>query len=144
MKDDAIVTQGLTKRFGSFSAVKDVNLHIKSGDVYALVGPNGAGKTTLVKMLVGLLAPTEGTARLFGHDVGREPIRAKEQFGYVSDDPTAYDYLTGKEFLVLTGRLRGMSETALTDRIKELVPLFPIEGCVSRKHHDETASPHHR
>jgi len=132
MKDDAIVTQGLTKRFGSFSAVTEVNLRVRKGDVYALVGPNGAGKTTLVKMLVGLLAPTGGYASLFGHNVMTQPVSAKELFGYVSDDPTAYEYLSGREFLTLTGRLRGMTERVLTERIGKLTSLFPIEDILSR------------
>src|SRR3990172_5231260 len=128
----AIESVGLTKKFGTFSAVSDVNLHVQKGDVYALVGPNGAGKTTLVKMLVGLLAPTGGSALLFGHNVMTQPVRAKELFGYVSDDPTAYEYLSGREFLILKGRLRGMTERVLTERIGKLTSLFPIEDILSQ------------
>jgi ABC-2 type transport system ATP-binding protein len=128
----AIITHGLTKRFDTFTAVNSVNLSVKEGDLYALIGANGAGKTTLLKLLVGLLLPTAGTASIFGHDITRDPLAAKQHFGYVSDDPSAYDFLTGKEFLILTGRLRGMDGSALRDRIAELSDLFPIRDILSR------------
>lgn len=121
-----IVTNNLTKRFGSFTAVDGVNLSVPEGVVYALIGPNGAGKTTLIKLLVGLLIPTRGIAAVSGFDIVKRPLSAKKEIGYVPDDPSAYDYLTGLEFLMLTGRLRGMKEAEIKKRIEELMPLFPI------------------
>jgi len=128
---DAIVTSGLTKRFGTFTAVDSVSLAIKEGETYALIGPNGAGKTTLIKILVGLLIPTGGSAFIFGNDVRKNPIAAKRMFGYVSDDPSAYEYLSGSEFLTLTGRLRGMTGSEVSRRIGQLTPLFPIADIIS-------------
>jgi ABC-2 type transport system ATP-binding protein len=133
---DAITTKHLTKRFGpstgGFTAVKDVTFSVGEGEIYALVGPNGAGKTTLLKLLVGLLSPTSGTASIHTYDVIHTPVAAKRQFGYVSDDPTAYEYLTGREFLTLTGRLRGLPEVKLRARIKELIPVFPIADIIDQ------------
>lgn len=121
-------TQHLTKKFGTFTAVDSVSLTINAGERFALIGNNGAGKTTLMKMLTGLLIPDSGTAAIAGHDVAKESLLAKKNVGYMSDDPSAYDYLTGEEFLILTGRLRNMSETALQKRLTELTSLFPIQA----------------
>lgn len=126
----AISTGNLTKRFGTFTAVDSVNLSINEGELYALIGPNGAGKTTLIKMLVGLLIPTSGNAVIAGHDVMHQPLLAKREIGYVSDDPSAYDYLTGLEFLMLTGRLRGMTGAQVKKRIEELLRIFPVTDIV--------------
>lgn len=128
----AIETKNLTKRFGDFEAVKEVNLKIEKGGTYALIGPNGAGKTTLMKIIVGLLSPTSGTATIFGHDITKEPRIVKQFFGYIPDNPMAYDYLTGWEFLSLTGNLRGMEKVRLEKRIKELACLFPIEDILGQ------------
>lgn len=122
----------LSKKFGSFTAVNAADLSLAAGERLALIGNNGAGKTTLMKMLVGLMIPDAGTARIAGHDITTMPLLAKQQLGYMSDDPTAYDYLSGEEFLILTGRLRGMSETAINHRLAELSKLFPIHSILSQ------------
>lgn len=123
---NAVETHGLTKRFGSLTAVDGVSLRVDEGDRYALVGPNGSGKTTFIKMLVGLLLPSAGSAQVYGQDVVEKPLAVKENIGYVSDDPEAYEYLTGYEFLTLTGRLRGMTGAKLDERIEELASMFPL------------------
>lgn len=122
----AVETHALTKRFGDLTAVDGVSLQIKEGERFALVGPNGSGKTTFIKMLVGLLLPSAGTAAVFGSDAVEQPLTVKEHIGYVSDDPEAYEFLTGYEFLTLTGRLRGMTKGKIEERIGELTPMFPI------------------
>ncbi len=121
-----IHTEHLTKTFGKFTAVEDINLDIKAGDIYALIGPNGAGKTTLVKMLTGLLEPSSGTASIAGFNIRTHPVHAKTAFGYVPDDPPGYEFLSGMEFLIFTGRLRGMKDSSLTHRIGELKHIFPV------------------
>jgi ABC-2 type transport system ATP-binding protein len=133
MENTMIKTDGLTRDFGNVRAVDGVNLDIKCGDIYALIGPNGAGKTTLIKMLVGLLNPTKGKAFIYGHDIMRDPIEAKKCFGYVSDNPIVYDYLTGYEFLNMTGVLRGMKEKEIKSRLMELVEIFPLKDILSQK-----------
>ncbi len=122
-----LTTHHLTKQFGSFMAVNAVDLTLEAGDCYALIGENGAGKTTFMKLLVGLLLPSAGTAIIAGHDTIKQSLEAKRQLGYMSDDPSAYEYLTGQEFLILTGKLRELEGEKLTRRIAELATLFPIQ-----------------
>lgn len=122
----AIETHNLSKYFGEIKAVSDVNLKIQKGQISSMIGPNGAGKSTLIKLLVGLLAPSKGSANIFGYDIVSQPELAKGTFGYISDDPTAYGYLTGAEFLGLTGNLRGIPTSKLKVRIEELKNLFPL------------------
>lgn len=123
----AIQTQKLSKSYGKLDAVNHVSLTVKPKEIYALIGPNGAGKTTLIKLLVGLLTPTFGSVEICGHDIVKYPMKAKEQFGYVSDDPNVYEYLSGMEFLDLTGKLRQIPPQLLSKRIDDLSKLFPFD-----------------
>ncbi len=129
----AISTFKLSKNFGLVSAVNEVTLAINPGEIYALVGPNGAGKTTLLKLLVGLLAPTSGNAVIYGHDIAEEPIEAKKMFAFISDDPKAYNYLTGREFLSLTANLRQIPAKTAEERIEKLKALFPISDIIDQR-----------
>lgn len=134
MEEYAILTENLVKKFTSgLEAVSKVNLKIRQGEIYALMGENGAGKTTLIKILTGLMLPTSGKAFIFGEDVIKSPISAKKLFGYVSDNPTAYDYLSGREFLYLTGYLREIPEKVLTEKIENLSGLFPLKEVIDQK-----------
>jgi ABC-2 type transport system ATP-binding protein len=141
-----IETDKLCKNFGPVKAVQDVNLKVKKGEIFALIGPNGAGKTTLIKMLTGLLKPDQGRVLICGFDIDREPVEVKACFGYVPDNPVVYDYLTGYEFLKLTGNLRGLGFAQISKRIGELVKIFPIGeilnyrmGSYSRGNRQKTA-----
>lgn len=133
MNNFAIFTSGISKTFNDKKAVSDVDLKISSGEIYALIGPNGAGKTTLIKMLVGLLNPTNGKILIYDKDIVSQPTEAKKLFGYVSDNPIVYDFLTGYEFLTLTGSLRGLSSGETKKRINELSGLFPIQEIINQK-----------
>ena len=128
----AIKVENLSKNFGRLTAVSSVNLKIRVGEIYALIGPNGAGKTTLIKMIVGLLSPDSGYVSIFDHNIIKQPEEAKKLFGYISDNPTAYDFLTGKEFLFLTGSLRMMKKETINKRINELVNLFPLKNIINQ------------
>lgn len=130
--EHVIEVSSVSKRFTETDAVKNVSFTVSAGDIFALVGPNGAGKTTLLKMIVGLLQPDSGNIYVGGYDIVCMPVAAKKCFGYVSDDPSAYDYLTGIEFLSLTGRLRGMNQSDIHARIKELSELFPIKDILKK------------
>jgi ABC-2 type transport system ATP-binding protein len=101
---------GLTKRYddGGIVAVDDLNLAIQPGELFGFLGPNGAGKTTTIKMLVGLLTPTAGVARVAGFDITKNPGDAKQQIGYIPDNPFLYEKLTGREFLDFIADLYGM------------------------------------
>lgn len=125
-----IMTHALSKSFGATHAVRSVSLQVKKGEIYALVGPNGAGKSTFIKLLVGLLDATSGKAEINGYSIATEPEAAKDQFGYISDDPTSYEYLSGREFLELTGNLRRMRSEEVKHRIHELLSLFPLQTVI--------------
>jgi ABC-2 type transport system ATP-binding protein len=95
----------LTKRFGSFTAVDELCLDIREGEIFGFLGPNGAGKTTTIRMMMGLLKPTAGRIVLGAHDLAIDPIAAKAQTGFVPDQPYVYDKITGREFLHFVGGL---------------------------------------
>ncbi|HEY0112083.1 MAG TPA: ATP-binding cassette domain-containing protein [Allosphingosinicella sp.] len=118
----AIETEGLARRFGRQEAVRGVDLHVPQRAVYGFLGQNGAGKTTTIRMLLSLLRPTAGVARLFGHDVARERIRAARLIGSLVETPCHYDHLTGRENLRLTARLLRTAVSEI-DRVLELVEL---------------------
>jgi ABC-2 type transport system ATP-binding protein len=121
-----IRTENLTKRFGDNAAVDGLNLEIKAGEFFCFLGPNGAGKTTTIKMLTGLLHPTEGRALLGGHDIQREPVEAKRLIGYIPDSPFLYEKLTGREFMRFVAGLYQMDGQGAVARSDELLKLFGI------------------
>ncbi|MGH7531809.1 MAG: ATP-binding cassette domain-containing protein, partial [Gemmatimonadales bacterium] len=89
----------LTKRYGTFTAVDDISLHVPRGELFGFLGPNGAGKTTTLRMIAGILQPTTGTVAVAGYDVATDPVAAKQTLGFIPDRPYVYDKLTGAEFL---------------------------------------------
>ena len=101
----------ITKSYnGNYKAVDNLNLEIKDGEIYGLLGPNGAGKTTTIKMITGIIAPTNGTIEINNIDINKEPIKAKEQFGYVPDSPDMFLRLTGIEYLNFMADVYGVSK----------------------------------
>jgi ABC-type multidrug transport system ATPase subunit len=105
--DLAVVTDGLTKRFGDFVAVDSIDLRVESGTVVSLLGPNGAGKTTMVRMLATLSEPTSGTATVCGYDVVREADAVRSVISLTGQFAALEDNLTARENLLLMARLRG-------------------------------------
>ncbi|NRA96774.1 MAG: ABC transporter ATP-binding protein, partial [Planctomycetes bacterium] len=99
----------LTKVYGTFTAVSELDFRVDASEIVALLGPNGAGKTTTIKMLMGILAASGGTARIRGHDCFRERADVMRYVGYVPDDPVFYDYLRGSEVLRFVAEMHGMS-----------------------------------
>jgi len=128
-----IECQGLTKRFGQFTAVDHVTFKIDKGSIFGFLGPNGSGKSTVIRMLCGLLEPSDGTARIGGHEVVRELEQIKSLIGYMSQKFSLYDELTVYENLVFYGRLYGLRGDALTKRREELVALTHIEPYLDRR-----------
>ena len=124
---EAIVTQGLTKKFNGLVAVDHINFKVKSGEIFGLLGPNGAGKTTTINMLITLLKPTEGTAYVSGFDIRREPEKIRERIGVVFQDMTVDRNLTGYENMWLHGKLYNIPEKELKRRIKELLEFVELE-----------------
>jgi ABC-2 type transport system ATP-binding protein len=117
---------GLEKRYGDTYAVKGVDLAVYPGEIFGFLGPNGAGKTTTIKMLVGLLRPSAGTARIGGHDIQREPIAAKRLIGYVPDQPHLPEKLTAREFLSFIAGLYQLDASDARRRGEELLRLFDL------------------
>ncbi|HLW38375.1 MAG TPA: ABC transporter ATP-binding protein [Candidatus Eremiobacteraceae bacterium] len=117
----------LSKRFGSTVAVNRLSFSVGAGEIFGFLGPNGAGKTTTIKMLTGLVRPTNGRARLNGFDIVRQPSQAKRVFGYVPDEPQLYAKLTAFEFLNFVGDVYEMGAVKKAARIRELLQLFDLE-----------------
>jgi ABC-2 type transport system ATP-binding protein len=125
--DFAIETDGLTRRFGDFTAVEHISLKIPKGQLYGFLGLNGAGKTTTIRMLTTLLPPTSGTAKLWGHDVVREPLAVRQLVGLVSDETSeSQSTWTAREYLSYFARIRRIPDpAAAVERILDDVGLQP-------------------
>ena len=105
-----IEVTGLSKVFGTFSAVRDLSFAVRPGEVLGLVGPNGAGKTTTLRAIAGIIPPTTGHVRLAGHDLLAEPIQAKRALAFLTDEPRLFDYLTVRQHLNFVARLYAVSD----------------------------------
>ncbi len=126
MSERAIQTEGLTKRFGDFVAVADLDLEVQTGTVVSLLGPNGAGKTTIVRMLATLMAPDGGWAKVGGHDVVSEGARVRELISLTGQFAALDKNLTARENLVLMARLRGRTVSAARAVADELIERFAV------------------
>ena len=123
----------LSKKFGSFTAVNNINLEINAGDFFGFLGQNGAGKTTTIKMITGLFAPTNGTVQIGGFDIQKNHIEAKKLIGYIPDQPFLYEKLTGKEFLFFCGGLYKIEKNKLKKIIDETIDQLKIEQWVDKR-----------
>jgi len=120
----AIETHELRKLYGDIVAVGGLTLQVQQGEVFGFLGPNGAGKTTSIKMLLSLIAPSTGSARLLGEPLGSRSVRSR--IGFLPEHFRFHDWLTGREFLTLHGELYGMAKERLRPRIKELLDLVGL------------------
>jgi ABC-2 type transport system ATP-binding protein len=116
----------LTKRYGKFTAVDGITLHVPRGELFGLLGPNGAGKTTTMRMIAGILRPTSGSISIAGIDLLARPLVAKARLGFIPDRPFVYDKLTGGEFLRFAAALYGQQGVSVERRIDELLELFEL------------------
>jgi len=121
-----IEAQSLTRRFGTVTAVADVSLSVPDGSLLALLGPNGAGKTTTVRMLSGLLAPTEGTALVGNYDIRRDPTAVRTIVGLVTDVPGLFEQMTLPDYLDFFGNMYGMPVSDRVRRANELIDFFEL------------------
>jgi ABC-2 type transport system ATP-binding protein len=124
---DAIRTAGLTKRYGDLLALDHLDLCVGAGTLYGFLGPNGAGKTTTIKLLTGLLRPSEGDAFIGPHSIRDRPLEAKSLFGYVADTPFLYDKLTAREFFDFVGALYGVPPAGIRERGERLLRLLDLQ-----------------
>ena len=128
----AIETVGLARRFGEVRAVDGIDIGVVPGEIYGFLGPNGAGKSTVVRMLTTLLLPTEGTARVAGHDVVREPTAVRLQIGAALQDAALDAKQTGRELLELQARLYGLRGSVIKARVEEMLSLVDIGDAIDR------------
>src|SRR5690349_19365417 len=128
----AIEASGLVKTFGDVHAVDGVDLAVRRGSVYGVLGPNGAGKTTTIRMLATLLAPDGGSAKILGHDIVREADAVRSVVSLTGQMASVDEDLTGRENLILLGRLYGFKGKAAKARADELLGAFGLEDAASR------------
>jgi ABC-2 type transport system ATP-binding protein len=121
-----IEIEGLTKRFGSFTAVDGVSFQVMQGEVVGFLGPNGAGKSTTMRMLAGFMAPTSGTARIRGHDVQAHPVQAKAALGFLPEGAPTYPEMSVEGFLHFCGSVRGRPDP--WGDVAEAMALTELEG----------------
>jgi len=124
----AIETLNLTKRYGRLTAVNKLNLNVSANTIHGFLGPNAAGKTTTIKVLVGLLRPNEGTARIFGEEVSGDKADVRLRIGYMPELPKFPKYLKGWELLDLYGGMYGMSKQQRRDQLSKLLELVGLKG----------------
>ena len=121
MPELAMDVRGLTKRYGTFEAVSGLDLQVQRGELFALLGPNGAGKTTTIRMLMGILQPSAGTATIDGLDCFRDRVAVKQRVGYLPDEPVFYDYLRGREILRFVAEMHGLDPVVANFRMQDLL-----------------------
>jgi len=126
MDDEAISIRGLTKRFGETTAVDNIDLEIRKGELFGLLGANGAGKSTIIKMLTTMLTPTSGEARVWGYDIVRQRNEVRSSIGVVFQDPALDGMLTGRENLDFHGRMYGMDAALRKARIADVLQLVDL------------------
>ncbi len=123
----------LTKKFGNFTAVNNINLEINAGDFFGFLGQNGAGKTTTIKMVTGLYSPTSGKVLINGIDISQKPIEAKQFIGYIPDQPFLYEKFTGREFLYFCGGLYKIDKNSLKKKIDIIIEQLKIDQWVDKR-----------
>ena len=128
-----IEAYGLTRRFGAFTAVTDLSLQVPNGSILALLGPNGAGKTTTVRMLAGLLAPTDGEARVAGYDIRRDPDAVRARVGLVTDAPGLFEQMKVPAYLDFFASIYGIPSDERKKRVQELLSFFELTDHCNEK-----------
>jgi len=126
MGETAIKLSDLTKIYRNHTAVKQVSLEVEKGELFGFLGPNGAGKTTTIKMMTGLLKPTEGAAKIAGFDIWESPLDAKKKIAYVPDQPNLYPKLTGWDYLEFIASVFRISKKQYRTKALELLETFSL------------------
>ena len=133
MSDYAIEAQGLSRRFGTFTAVDAISFQVRPGEVFGFLGANGAGKTTAIRMLIGLLAPTSGSARVAGYDILTQAEQVRRRIGYMSQRFSLYEDLTVRENITLYGGIYGVSDGDIVRRTEEILGRIGLSESASRE-----------
>ncbi|WNF38735.1 ABC transporter ATP-binding protein [Bacillaceae bacterium IKA-2] len=130
MNEVTLTVRGLKKRIDGKEIIKGIDFELNKGEIFGFLGPNGSGKTTTIRMIVGLIKPTEGTIEICGHDVQKNFTKAMEQIGCIVENPELYPYLSGRENLKL---FSGMMKGIKNERIKEVVELVGLSERIDDK-----------
>ena len=117
----------VSKRFPGIAAVKDVSFVARAGEVTGYLGPNGSGKSTTLKMITGLIEPSEGEILFRGEPIERDRIRYRQRLGYVPEEPQLYPHLTGAEYLEMVGQLRGLPKQQLAEKTAGFLRLLSLD-----------------
>lgn len=126
LSEYAIETHGLTKKFGSFPAVDQIDLTVRKGEIYGFLGPNGAGKSTTIRMLCTLLKPSSGSAKVAGFNIDSEANEVRKRIGLVSEKLIMYTRLTAEQNLMFFGKLYGIDNAELKSKVKELLDMVKL------------------
>src|SRR5665647_3496677 len=127
-----IEVKGLTKQYGSHTAVSDLTFTVDNGQIYGLLGPNGAGKTTTMNIITGCLAASSGQVRIDGHDIFEEPDAAKRLIGYLPEMPPLYQDMTPKEYLEFIARAKGVKKADLQEQLQQVIQITQISDVQNR------------
>ena len=127
MSEPAITARDLTRRFGSFTAVNAITFEVEQGEVFGFLGANGAGKTTAMRMLIGVLQPTSGSATVAGFDIKTQPEQVRRRIGYMSQKFSLYEDLTVRENITLYGGIYGVSNQDIATRTGEILTRIGLE-----------------
>lgn len=138
-EEPALITRGLTKRFGEKTAVDGIDLQVPRGSFYGFVGPNGAGKTTTLSMATGLLRPDAGSAEIVGIDVWERALQAKRAMGVLADGVLLFNKLTGEQLVTYSGLLRGMDRQTVAERTEDLLRVLGLDDAASKMVSDYSA-----
>ncbi|MCX8176112.1 MAG: ABC transporter ATP-binding protein, partial [Candidatus Bathyarchaeota archaeon] len=122
-----VEVQNLVKVFNGFKALNGVSFQVKKGEIYGLLGPNGAGKTTTLKIILGLLEPTEGLVKVFNFSPLKDPVKVKSLVGYVPEDVLLLETLTPKEFFEFVASIRSLNPEVANKRLNQLISAFEIK-----------------
>jgi ABC-2 type transport system ATP-binding protein len=121
-----IEIHNLTKRYGDTIAVNKLNLMVEPGEIFGFIGPNGAGKTTTIRIIGGILSPTEGSVTVAGISLADDPVKAKREIGFIPDRPYLYEKLTGMEFMKFSAALYGVDEQLFVGKAHDLLKTFSL------------------
>jgi ABC-2 type transport system ATP-binding protein len=127
MTGHAIEAQALTRRFGNFTAVNSITFHVEPGEVFGFLGANGAGKTTAIRMLIGALQPTSGSAKVAGYDIRAQADQVRRRIGYMSQKFSLYEDLTVRENITLYGGIYGVSDRDIATRTGDILSRLGLE-----------------
>ncbi|MFP6809195.1 MAG: ATP-binding cassette domain-containing protein [Pseudomonadales bacterium] len=128
-----IEVKNLQKKFGELKAVDDISFHVVPGEILGFLGPNGAGKSTTMKMITGFIAPTGGSVKVWGNDVGSDPLSAQRHIGYLPEGTPAYDEMTPRSFLNFIAEVRGFKKDERLERVQSVAEKMSLQDVLDQR-----------